>query len=120
MKCKETKRELDKWVMELAHYLEAEYELEWKVALRKAHLTKTILGLMGTSVVRFTYGKKDGTVREARGTLCRELSKEFAAYEYVNAVDEVVWPRATFTYWDLERQGFRTFSADRLKEIIRS
>ena len=61
MKCKETKRELDKWVMELAHYLEAEYELEWKVALQKAHLTKTILGLMGTSVVRFTYTKKDGT-----------------------------------------------------------
>ena len=115
---KEAKRQLDQWVMELAHFLETEYGLEWKVALQKAHLTKTILGLMGTSVVRFTYTKKDGTVREARGTLCRELSKEFAAYEYVNAVDEVVWPRATFTYWDLERQGFRTFSAERLKEII--
>ena len=80
MKCKETKRELDKWVMELAHYLEAEYELEWKVALRKAHLTKTILGLMGTSVVQFTYRKKDGTLREARGTLCRQMSAAFAAY----------------------------------------
>ena len=51
MKCKETKRELDKWVMELAHYLEAEYELEWKVALRKAHLTKTILGLTWAATI---------------------------------------------------------------------
>ena len=113
---KETKRQLDQWVMELAHYLETEHGLEWKVALQKAHLAKTILGLMGTSVVRFSYCKKDGTVREARGTLCRELSKEFAAYEYVQAVEEVVWPRATFTYWDLDREAFRTFSADRLKE----
>ena len=118
MKCKETKRELDKWVMELAHYLEAEYELEWKVALRKAHLTKTILGLMGTSVVQFTYRKKDGTLREARGTLCRQMSAAFAAYEYVKTVEEVVWPRATFTYWDMDREAFRTFSADRLIEVI--
>lgn len=117
MMSKETKRQLNQWVMELAHYLETEHGLEWKVALQKAHLAKTILGLMGTSVVRFTFRKKDGTVREARGTLCRELSKEFAAYEYVNAVEEVVWPRATFTYWDMERQGFRTISAERLIEV---
>ena len=36
---KEAKRQLDQWVMELAHYLETEYGLEWKVALQKAHLT---------------------------------------------------------------------------------
>ena len=117
MMCKETKRELDKWVMELAHYLEAEYELEWSEALRKAHLTKTILGLMGTSVVRFAYRKQDGTLREARGTLCRELSAAFAAYQYVQTVEEVVWPRATFTYWDLDREAFRTFSAEKLIEV---
>ena len=96
---KEAKRQLDQWVMELAHFLEAEYGVEWKVALQKAHLTKTILGLMGTSVVRFTYTKKDGTVREARGTLCREVSKEIAACACVNAVDEGGWTRATDTYW---------------------
>lgn len=115
--CKENKAKLDQWVMELAHYLESEHGLEWKVALQKAHLTRKLLGLMGTSAVRFTYVKKDGTLREARGTLCRELSSEFAAYEYVRSVDEVVWPRVTFTYWDLDREAFRSFSAMQLKEI---
>ena len=115
--CKETKRELDKWVMELAHYLEAEYELEWSEALRKAHLTKTILGLMGTSVVRFTYRKQDGTLREARGTLCRQMSAGFAAYQFVMLLEVFIWPRATFSYWDMDKNGFRSFSADRLIEV---
>jgi hypothetical protein len=114
---KETKREMGKWVMELAHHLKREHGVEWRAALCKAHLTRRILRLMGTGVVQFSYRKKDGTMRTARGTLCREASAAFAAYEYVKAVEEVVWPRATFSYWDVDKNGFRSFRAEQLKEI---
>ncbi len=45
------------------------------------------------------------------------MSAAFAAYEYVKTVEEVVWPCATFTYWDMDREAFRTFSAERLIEV---
>ena len=110
-------RLLRQWAMELANYLR--YKESWPArrAMRQAWLCQHALEAMGKGVVQFSYRKKDGTMRTARGTLCREASAAFAAYEYVKAVEEVVWPRATFSYWDVDKNGFRSFRAEQLKEI---
>ena len=116
-KLSDEQRQLNRWVMDLGNYLVQEKNMDKREAMRKAHLTKNLLNALGKGVVRFTYSKKDGTMRTARGTLCREASAAFAAYEYVKAVEEVVWPRATFSYWDVDKNGFRSFRAEQLKEI---
>ena len=114
----EVQRLLLSWTMELASYLKEEYGMERKTALEKAHLNRSLIMYLGDGVVEFVYEKEDGTEREARGTLCKGISAEFDGYEYV-ACDEkaVIWPREDFTYWDLEREGFRTFKASRLRRI---
>ena len=117
---KETKREMGKWVMELAHHLKREHGVEWRAALCKAHLTRRILRLMGTGVVQFTYSKQDGTVRTARGTLAHGVCAEYDAYCYVGheVIDDCVdWPYSHFVYWDIDKRGFRSFRAEQLKEI---
>ena len=66
----------------------------------------------------FVYMKEDGTLREAQGTLCNGISQKFDEYEYKNNFStDSRWPTETFTYWDLEKEGFRTFKASNLIKI---
>ena len=114
----EVQRLLLSWTMELASYLREEYGMERKAALEKAHLSRSLIMYLGDGVVEFVYEKEDGTERVARGTLCKGISRKFDGYEYVESDNKtVVWPREDFTYWDLDRDGFRTFKASRLMRI---
>lgn len=114
----EEQRMLLSWTMDLACYLKSKYGMERKAALEKAHLNRSLIMYLGDGVVEFVYEKEDGTEREARGTLCKGISKAFDGYEYVRSdAQSVIWPREDFTYWDLEREAFRTFKASRLLRI---
>lgn len=114
----EEQRLLCRWTMELASYLMEEYGMEKKAALEKAHLNRNLVMYLGDGVVEFVYEKEDGIEREARGTLCKGISAKFDDYEYVESDDKTVaWPREDFTYWDLDREAFRTFRASRLLRI---
>ena len=87
-------------------------------ALRRAHLASKLLRALGEGVATFEYMKKDGTLREARGTLCHGISKAFDDYEYKEDSLISECPLGmTFQYWDLDREAFRTFSADRVVRI---
>ena len=114
----EEQRMLLSWTMDLACYLRNNYGMERKAALEKAHLNRSLIMYLGDGVVEFVYEKEDGSVREAHGTLCKGISKVFDCYEYVKSDDKtVIWPREDFTYWDLDREAFRTFKASRLLRI---
>ena len=103
----EFQRLLCSWTMELASYFEDECDMDQKTALEKAHLNRSLQMYLGDGVVTFYYEKDDGTVRKARGTLEHGISRKF----------EYEWPREDFTYWDLDKEQFRTFKASRLLKI---
>ena len=112
-------RQLKRWVMELAHYLWYEKDLEYQQAMRKAHLTKNLLKALGEGKVMFTYRKKDGSLRTAHGTLRHGICREYDAYHYTSQVsedEEKEWPYSHFTYWDLDCQCFRSFRAEDLED----
>ena len=67
---------------------------------------------------RWTFELAAFLQREAQGTLCNGISKAFDEYEYKNNFStDSRWPTETFTYWDLEKEGFRTFKASNLIKI---
>ena len=120
MKQKKTKNEeadlLGSWVMERANRMATEYDVPQDEACRKAHLAKRIVELMGQGVVAFQYRKLDGTLRQARGTLCRDCSPEYdealrriAERNAENEKGAQENPLDTVTYWDMDKRGWRTF-----------
>ena len=109
-------RLLKRWTLDLANALIDE---GWprKDAFKQAHLCRRLLECLGLGTVVFEYYKKDGTVRRARGTLCKGISKDFDHYEY-KTEQQKENPFNVFTYYDLDAPGFRTFDAMRLRRII--
>lgn len=114
----ERQRLLNSWVMELGNYLMSEHFLNKKMAMELAHLNRELITRLGEGRVWFVYRKEDGTEREACGTLCPGISTEFDNYELKDSKKKQdKWPTEQFVYWDLEKQGFRTFKASRLIKI---
>ena len=114
----EGQRLLCRWTMELAAFLKEKHNMERKAAMEKAHLTRELITHLGSGRVWFVYRKEDGTEREACGTLCPGISTEFDSYELKDSKKKQdKWPTEQFVYWDLEKQGFRTFKASRLIKI---
>lgn len=114
----ERQRLLNSWVMELGNYLMSEHFLDKKTAMELAHLNRELITRLGEGRVWFVYRKEDGTEREACGTLCPGISTEFDNYELKDSKKKQdKWPTEQFVYWDLEKQGFRTFKASRLVKI---
>ena len=114
----ERQRLLCRWTMELAAYLRQKYNMDKKRALELAHLNRELLTRLGSGRVWFVYRKEDGTEREACGTLCKGVSKLFDAYECKTSHEKAdQWPTEVFTYWDLDKEAFRTWKASRLVKI---
>ena len=109
-------RLLRRWVFDLSNALIHE---GWprKEAFKQAYLCLRLMVYLGLGTVEFEYYKKDGSVRRARGTLCKGVSKEFDYYEY-KTEHQKENPFNVFTYYDLDATGFRTFDATRLRRII--
>ena len=110
---------LRKWAFYFANRLMNEYNLTRKAAFKQAFLTLKLMDALGRGEVRFVYEKQDGTLREARGTLCHGISEAFDNYKYKTDVpDNDRDTRTNITYWDLDREAFRSFSVLKLKEIM--
>ena len=80
---------------------------------------------MAKGLLEFSYMKDDGTLRHARGTLCDGVSDRFDEWKRKQAEKPMdkkakakTKPREIITYWDLDKEGFRSFRADRLMEVI--
>ena len=114
----ETRRLLLSWVMVLAAHLQDEHGMTRSEALKRAYLVSDLLDGMGRGTVEFTYRKGTGKVRHARGTLCKGVSERFDNYEYKREAQNLSASTGIFTYWDLDAENFRPFTANRLMEII--
>ena len=118
---KTTRSLLGSWVCELANnlYNESETLITRTEAFRRAHLVRELLESLGMGKVTFRYEKLDGGIRVATGTLCNGIDPLFDSYDYKSDLGEYQESDSlNFTYWDLEKHGFRTFSAARNVRII--
>jgi len=64
---------------------------------------------LDTSVARFHFRKKDGSVREALGTRCINLIPKGDAPSILHDTSD-----KAIVYWDLEQEGFRSVSVSSL------
>ena len=118
---KTTKSLLGAWVCYLANSLanECEEPMTAKGAFTQAHLVRELLENLGKGKVCFQYRKQNGELREAYGTLRRCIDPAFDAYVYKDeSKTNQNAESLNFTYWDLKKKGFRTFSAARLVKIV--
>ena len=121
----ELKRLKNAWVFDHANEMIEELNMERSAAFRQAYLVCDLLEKLGEGIVAFEYEKKDGTQRRALGTLCKGIDPATPT-KPPRGEASVTPPRGrrrgvdslNFTYWDLEKKGFRTFSAARLVKII--
>ena len=120
------KRLYDAWVTRLGNCLHWQKLMSQSAAMAQAHLTLELLKALGEGIVVFTYIKKDGRARRARGTLCPGVSEAYDAYVRARSSEEREKDGkarrkndedTTFCYWDLDQHGFRSFDAERLWEI---
>ena len=88
-KISEEQQQMNRWVMELGNYLIQEKGLDFSTAMRKAHLTKNLLKALGKGAVRFSFRKKDGTLRTALGTLAHGICREYDEYRFSRLGDQL-------------------------------
>ena len=122
MKIKNQRRELTCW---LANFLVNKRGFDRSKAFKCAHAIYRLTNELAKGLLEFSYMKDDGTLRHARGTLCDGVSDRFDEWKRKQAekpkdkkAESKNKPREIITYWDLDKEGFRTFRADRLIEVI--
>ena len=122
MKIKNQRRELTCW---LANFLVNKRGFGRSKAFKCAHAIYRLTNELAKGLLEFSYMKDDGTLRHARGTLCDGVSDRFDEWKRKQAekpkdkkAESKNKPREIITYWDLDKEGFRSFRADRLIEVI--
>ena len=122
MKIKNQRRELTCW---LANFLVNKRGFDRSKAFKCAHAIYRLTNELAKGLLEFSYMKDDGTLRHARGTLCDGVSEKFDEWKRKQAEKPMdkkakakTKPREIITYWDLDKEGFRSFRADRLIEVI--
>ena len=113
------KRLNDSKRMRLGNVIHWHKQKTMKEGQQLAALTHELTKALDEGVVVFTYMKDDGWARRARGTLCRGIDEEYDNYKPKGTKKgkKKDITRTDFTYWDLDKHGFRTFKAERLIEI---
>ena len=83
-----------------------------KIALKYAWWFESFRDQLRKGVYRFSYFKKDGGIRDARGTLCIDLipDEHRPLRGYDN--DAALEPANTLRYYDLDAEGWRSFCLD--------
>lgn len=82
--------------------------MSFSEALRKAWHAYKLKAQMALGVVRFVFRKTNGELRNAVGTLAKNL------YQYEVKGTGHAAPACTIRYWDLEKNAFRSFCVDSL------
>ena len=114
----QTRRLSNRWVFDCANRLIADEGMERKCAFGQAVKAFHLLEQLGKGEVRFEYLKANGERRKARGTLCHGISPAFDNYEFKNdKPDEGQTDFGIITYWDLDREAFRSLHIKNLMSI---
>lgn len=108
------------WVFDHANEMIEEFNMGRSEAFRQAYLVHDLLEALGQGEVTFRYEKKDGNDRLARGTRCRGISEQYDNYHYGDdpRKKKDKYLRLEQSYWDLDKQSFRSFSIASVKEIV--
>ena len=121
VKIKNQRREL---TCRLANFLVNKRGFDRSKAFKCAHAIYRLTNELAKGLLEFSYIKDDGTLRHARGTLCDGVSDRFDEWKRKQAEKPMdkkakakTRPREIITYWDLDKEGFRSFRADRLIEV---
>ena len=80
----------------------------------KNNITNALLSLLNKGIVRFTYRKVDGTIREAVGTRNLDMARTALDIYIPNPVSGRNNPTA---YYDLEKEDWRSFKAENVISI---
>lgn len=88
--------------------------MEKELNEKKANITSTLKD----GKHNFSFKKADGTVREAVGTLADELLPEQHKQRTTGASRKVKRPDDQITYFDTDKQAFRSFKLDRFIEFL--
>ena len=80
---------------------------EWKEILEYAWYFEWLKRAMQTGIVRFSYFKDNGDIREARGTLCFDIIPN----ENIPTTPHVIVEEnyEVFRYYDIDSKGWRSF-----------
>jgi len=115
----EQKKLMNRWVFDHAYAMMEEFNMNRSDAFRQAYLVWDLVDALGQGIAVFEYEKKDGSLRKAKGTLCKGVSDGYDAYEYKEKDKENrdCYPKLDIKYWDLDREAFRNFSVARVVMI---
>ena len=80
----------------------------------KNNITNALLSLLNKGIVRFTYRKVDGSIREAVGTCNLDIARDALAICIPNPKTGRTNPTA---YYDLEKEDWRSFKAENVIAI---
>lgn len=80
----------------------------------KNNITNALLSLLNKGIVRFTYRKVDGTIREALGTRNLDIARDALSICIPNPTSGRNNPTA---YYDLEKEDWRSFKAENVISI---
>ena len=104
-------------VFQLGNFLVRDFRQERTKAFKRAYLVRDLLVCMSWYKVQFAYVKENGEVRQANGTLNPKFIPEDKLPNDTRQRKPPVWPRNEFRYYDLDKQGWRTFKATNLHNI---
>ena len=109
-----------RWVMMEASKIMEARNVTRSFALISAWRAWRLLDALSQGSVFFSYKKDTGDTRMAVGTLCRGIDRHFDDYLSKNAgrVKDAKRESCCFVYWDIEKEGFRTFKSYQLMENV--
>ncbi len=96
-------------VFKRAHYIKESTGVTFSLALKKAWTIYRLTKKMSKDVVKFTFKKKDGTIRKAEGTLQSPILGDVKGLRAFN-------PKVV-NYYDTEKLAFRCFQAPSLLNV---
>ena len=103
-------------VMTRAHIIaEASRPCSLSEALKKAWYFERFRGILRNGYARFSFYKKDGTIRYAKGTLCGSLIPDEDVPDQSEKVADKKENCGIIVYYDINKKAWRSF---RVNEFI--
>ena len=84
--------------------------------LEQYFMKERLKQMLREGIIEFEYTKKDGTTRIAVGTTKLDLFKDSANYKQPVGNREV--NSDIITYWDMDKDGWRSFNGNNLVHIF--
>ena len=108
------KTSIQQRVMKYAHHIYLNCYMSWSEALQFAWELHYLREILSHGVAEFTYIKRNGETRTARGTLWPEIIPPSKAPKGVQQPNY-----KSISYFDLDREAWRAFSIESFVQVTR-